>query len=113
MWAFYRNESDQWASKLSSLHDTSASLRHQLHRKLGGAVLEEPLGNNAAAAASAANHNGAGGGPIGIPPASTSGAVSLLDDAHLQYSSSSSPTVSTGGVLRPTPQVGQVLGVAW
>lgn len=104
MWAFYRNESDQCASKLSSLHDTSASLRHQLHRKLGGAV-EEPIVNSAAAAAADHDGGGGGGGTTDNPLASTTGARSLLDGADLPYSSSS-PIVSTGGVLRPTPQVG-------
>lgn len=108
MWAFYRNESEGCASSLSSLHDTSASLRHQLHRKLGGAV-EELVGN---AAAAASDHHG-GGDTTGSPPASSPGAVSLLlDDADLQYrgtsTSTTSPVVSTGGVLRPTPQVGWV-----
>lgn len=36
MWSFYRTESELCALKLTSLHDTSASSRHKLHRKLGG-----------------------------------------------------------------------------
>ncbi|CAM9905331.1 unnamed protein product, partial [Ectocarpus fasciculatus] len=109
MWAFYRNESDQCASKLSALHDTSASFRHQLHRKLGGmGGVPEDFSSTAAAGGSGVGHQGGGikssssgaGGGDG-PGVSTTTTASLLDDPDLQYSS---PVVSTGGVLRPTPQ---------
>lgn len=112
MWAFYRNESDQCAAKLSALHDTSASLRHQLHRKLGGMGGVPEDFSSAAAAGAAAGGSGVGyegGGSksraVGDGPGGTATTTaSLLDDPDLQYSSS--PVVSTGGVLRPTPQVG-------
>lgn len=93
MWAFYRAESNQCATKLASLHDASASLRHQLHRKLG-----TPVGEPSSTLDHAAGDE--------RPPASTAAATasSLLDDPSLQYSSP--VLVSTGGVLRPTPQVG-------
>lgn len=96
MWAFYRGETDQCATKLASVHDASASLRHQLHRKLGGAVEDQMMMDNPG--------GGVGGGG-GTPPASATGATtaSLLEDSALQYSSP--VVVSTGSVLRPTPQV--------
>lgn len=37
MWEFYREQTDVCGAKLSSLYDRSASSRHKLHRKLGGA----------------------------------------------------------------------------
>lgn len=108
MWAFYRSESEQCASKLASLHDASASLRHQLHRKLGAAA-----GAGAAAGEPAAGdqgyhrHQGGAPGGSGEPPGDcspvTTTSTSLLDDPSLQYSSPL--VVSAGGVLRPTPQV--------
>lgn len=108
MWAFYRNESDQCAAKLAALHDSSASLRHQLHRKLGGmGGFPEDFGSIAAAGGSGVGHQGGGNKSSGTggdgPGVTTATTGSLLDDPDLQYSS---PVVSTGGVLRPTPQVG-------
>ena len=103
MWAFYRAESDQCASKLASLHDASAALRHQLHRKLGAAAAGEQSARDHAA-------GDTGGGPGDSSANATT--TSLLDDPSLQYSSP--VVVSTGGVLRPTPQVGflELLGGA-
>ncbi|CAB1112597.1 unnamed protein product [Ectocarpus sp. CCAP 1310/34] len=106
MWAFYRNESDQCAAKLSALHDASASLRHQLHRKLGGmGGVREDFSSAAAAGGSGVGYEGGGSksSAVGDDPGGTAATTaSLLDDPDLQYSSS--PVVSTGGVLRPTPQ---------
>lgn len=105
MWAFYRGESDQCASKLASLHDASASLRHQLHRKLGAAAVGDTTmleGGGGSGAGSAGG--GAGDYPNASTTTTTATTTSLLDDPSLQYSSP--VVVSTGGVLRPTPQVG-------
>lgn len=35
VWRFYRDQSEQCASELSCLQDTSAARRHQLHKSLG------------------------------------------------------------------------------
>lgn len=47
MWQFYDEQSSLCASELLALQDTSATRRHQIHRKLGGiALLPGPLGAN-------------------------------------------------------------------
>ncbi|CAN0336870.1 unnamed protein product, partial [Ectocarpus sp. 12 AP-2014] len=106
MWAFYRKESDQCASTLSALHDSSASLRHKLHRKLGGmGGVPEDFSSAATAGGSGVGYEGGGSKSSAVgdgPGGSAATTASLLDDPDLQYKSS--PVVSTGGVLRPTPQ---------
>ena len=87
MWAFYRREIDQCAAKLCCLHDTSASSRHQLHRKAGGSEPTDGIVNR--------------GSPSPPPMAS------LLGDAEVQYS----PSISRSGILRPNLQVGAKNGV--
>eukprot|EP00903_Cladosiphon_okamuranus_P016627 g15335.t1 len=109
MWAFYRAQSDECASKLASLHDASADLRHQLHRKLGAAAggdVGDPSTSSILdhrASAGDGEAPGGSGGRGDYPPASpTAMTTSLLDDPSLQYTSP--VVVSTGSVLRPTHQ---------
>ncbi|CAM9562939.1 unnamed protein product [Ectocarpus sp. 8 AP-2014] len=100
-----------------ALHNTSASLRHQLHRKLAEGVAPEDL-SSTAGGGTGVGHQGGGGGNKSSssggggdgPGVTTTTKTTLLDDQDLQYSS---PVVSTGGVLRPTPRVGLGWAVCW
>ncbi|CAN0294222.1 unnamed protein product, partial [Ectocarpus sp. 4 AP-2014] len=107
MWAFYRNESESAPRSFPALHGTSASLRHQLRRKLGGmGGAPEDLSYTAAGGGGgnkSSSRSGGGGGP----GATTSTTTTLMDDLDLQYSW---PVVSTGRVLCTTPQEHFVVG---
>ncbi|CAN0485254.1 unnamed protein product [Ectocarpus sp. 8 AP-2014] len=99
------------APSFPTLHDTSASLRHQLHRKLGGMGGAPEDLSSTAAGSTGVGHQGGGGGNKSScsggggdgPGVTTSTTTTLLDYPYLQYRR---PVVSAGGVLRPTPQVG-------
>ncbi|CAM9663393.1 unnamed protein product, partial [Ectocarpus sp. 12 AP-2014] len=93
-----------------ALHDTSASLRHKLHPKLGGmGGAPEDLASTAAGGSGVGlqgngggNKSSSGRGRDGSGVTTTTTTTTLLDGPDLKYSS---PVGSTGGVLRPAPQL--------